>query len=703
MPEFLAEVPGRVYVLATGLPLVAFVVLLLAGMIRRMQGHHLPGRGDRIAAGFAIGCMVASAVLSIIGLAWYLQDARTHADMPSTMEERWAESVDWISLGNFKPDYRPPASTLTLGYHIDHLTALMFAMVTVIGSLIFLFSFGYMREELENDVHDHQAHVHRRGRFARFYLYLSLFAFSMLTILLADNLMQAFIGWELVGVSSFFLIGFYTERHSASTAANKAFIMNRIGDAGFLIGLGTAWAQFGTFDIQELITRVTQPGVDPFWITVMGLGIFAGCVGKSAQVPLHTWLPDAMEGPTPVSALIHAATMVAAGVYLVGRVFPLFNADVLLVIAYVGAITLFLSAIVATVQNDIKRVLAYSTCSQLGYMMLALGIGGWTAGLLHLLTHAFFKALLFLGAGSVIHGLHHEQDLRNMGGLRKRMPITAYTMLVGVAAIVGVPFFSGWYSKDMILAHVVGTAESPKDPLLFLLPVITVALTGYYMMRMWLMAFAGEPRDHHVSDHAHESPRIMTSPLVILALFSVGIAWGWPLWEVEASYLGQVLHSSEPKLAVIDHAHHLAHKSHSAAMIIGLIGGLVGVGTAIGLFRAGKLTPAKTGQRSALHAFLYERLYFDQLYDLLFTRPTLALAGFSGRFDKRPTGKTSEDSSDYRLDPGTLDGALSAIGQGLRHAGLTLHGLQTGRLRSYILILGLTVVVLLGILLARLQ
>ena len=699
MPTFLSEAPGRLYLLATGLPLLAFVVLLAAGTIRRLSGRNDPSWLDRAAAGTALACMIGAAALAVVGMSWYFQDAKTYRRMPATLEARWAERVDWVRVGAAKDDARP-AVALELGYRIDRLTALMFGMVTVIGSLIFLFSTGYLRDELSPRVEDHQAHITRRGRFGRFFLYMSLFAFSMLMLLIADNLFQVFVGWELVGVCSFFLIGFYYERPSASAAANKAFIMNRIGDAGFLVGLGIAWATFGTFNIRELAEKVAQPGVDPWLLTMMGLGIFAGCVGKSAQVPLHTWLPDAMEGPTPVSALIHAATMVAAGVYLVGRCYPLFTPEVLLVIAYVGAITLFLSALVATVQTDIKRVLAYSTCSQLGYMMLALGIGGWVAGLLHLLTHAFFKALLFLASGSVIHGLHHEQDLLKMGGLRRKMPVTAYTMLVGVFAIVGVPLFSGWYSKDLILAHVIGNSwHTPGHLTLLVLPVFTVLLTGYYMTRLWLLAFAGEPRDRHLYAHAHESPAMMTLPLVVLAAFSVGVAWGWPVWEADASYLGGLLRAGEPHAESIAAGEEAAHEGHTLALFLGLAGAALGAGVAALSFRAGRLANPNPGGTTPVRAFLFHRLYFDELYNLVVTRPALALAFASGAFDKRPTAKTADDAADTRFDPGTLDGWLNGVGQFVRAAGLALHPLQSGRLRVYVLVLGLTVAAALGILL----
>src|SRR5262249_46126732 len=298
-------------------------------------------------------------------------------------------------------------------------------------------------------------------------------------------------------------------------------------------------------------------GPIPYWLLVRaGLGLFLGCVGKSAQFPLHVWLPDAMEGPTPVSALIHAATMVAAGVYLVGRCYPLFTAEVLLVIAYTGGITLFVAATIALVMDDIKKVLAYSTVSQLGYMMLALGVGGWVAGLFHLVTHAFFKALLFLGSGSVIYGCHHEQNMGKMGGLYDKMKITALTMLAGVLAIAGIPLFSGWDSKDSILAQALGFAYvHPRHILLFLLPLVTAGITAVYMFRMWFLTVTGKPRDHHVHEHAHESPWPMTVPLIVLAVCSVAVAWGWPVWSAQHSWLEHSVHHAQPVSVMAEFGH----------------------------------------------------------------------------------------------------------------------------------------------------
>ncbi|WP_425614352.1 NADH-quinone oxidoreductase subunit L [Anatilimnocola sp. NA78] len=500
---------------------------------------------------------------------------------------------------------------VTISYYIDSLTIVMFCMVTLIASCIHFYAIGYMHDEL-HDITDHEvtmsdgSHLHRPGRFPRFFQALSLFCFSMLGLVLAGNIAMVFCFWELVGICSYFLIGFYVERKSASTAANKAFIVNRVGDFGMIIGLLALWSSLGTFafgDIEangekgiqtserglfslvrpeenhhaieiptgmvlsdgrakneiaaiisdhrnvpnaavnaeaEIASRVPgwrEKGFGYWLLFVAGVGIFCGCVGKSAQFPLHTWLPDAMEGPTPVSALVHSATMVAAGVYLVGRFFPFFVPEVLLVIAVIGGITLFMAATIAITATDIKRVLAYSTISQLGYMMLSLGVGGWKAGLMHLITHAFFKSLLFMCSGSVIHAVH-TNDMRKMGGLLTKMPVTAITMLIGCLAIagVGVPFligFSGYYSKDMILEQALSFwLANPGVPwagVFFIAAAGGAAVTAFYMFRMWYMTFVGKPRDARAYDHAHESPPVMYLPLIILSVFAIAVAWNTSL------------------------------------------------------------------------------------------------------------------------------------------------------------------------------
>src|SRR3954451_12870116 len=548
------------------LPLASFTVICIGDSIPQLFGTRVRYSTQHYAGYIAVGAIVTSCVLSMYSMfgVWlpnHPLPGPTHhvEDQPDAVTkaapkaqiryavlqvENFASAEseasngppkhfvngDWYSLGVFGK------LKITIGYYIDLLTVTMFCMVTLIASCIHIYATGYMHDEL-HDYTDHEItlpngeHFHRRGRYHRFFQYFSLFSFSMLGICIAGNLAMVFVFWELVGICSYFLIGFYFERHSASAAANKAFIVNRVGDFGMLTGLMALWSSLGTFsfgdvkdangkveqlgvfsqlhdarnayqlapgdgmiafEAREEIAKIVRNGGDMaaiqakigelradtqhhwgYWLLfIAGVGIFCGCVGKSAQFPLHTWLPDAMEGPTPVSALVHSATMVAAGVYLVGRCYPIFCPEALLVIAVIGCITLFLAATIAITAVDIKRVLAYSTVSQLGFMMLALGLGGWVAGLFHLITHAFFKSLLFLCSGSVIHAVH-TNDMRQMGGLRHKMPITAYTMLVGCLAIagIGIPFslvnttmpsfgFSGFHSKDTIVEQAISFGKA---------------------------------------------------------------------------------------------------------------------------------------------------------------------------------------------------------------------------------------------------
>jgi NADH-quinone oxidoreductase subunit L len=456
----------------------------------------------------------------------------------------------------------------------------------------------------------------------------------------------------------------------------------------------------------------------PYWLLVAaGLGIFMGCVGKSAQFPLHVWLPDAMEGPTPVSALIHAATMVAAGVYLVGRCYPLFTPEALLVIAYTGGITLFVGATIALVMTDIKRVLAYSTVSQLGYMMLALGVGGWVAGLFHLITHAFFKALLFLGSGSVIYGCHHEQDMTKMGGLYPKMKITAWTMLIGVLTIAGIPLFSGYYSKDAILAQALGFALArPEHFLLFLLPLVTAGLTTFYMFRMWLLTFTGQPRDEHVYEHAHESPWVMTVPLIALAFFSVVVAWGWPIYDAEASALERHIHHSQHASVGADFGtleedvvkagpvatvtgnlaiRHYAKEYHGLAGAMTLLMVALGIIFALAIYWYRVFDPAEAKEQfPAVHRFLWNKWYFDELYSVLLVRPALTVASWCRAFDTKAIdgvadglGRATVQVSrwDGRFDLGVVDGLVNLTARVIFAIGGQFRKVQTGYIRSYVL------------------
>jgi NADH-quinone oxidoreductase subunit L len=826
--------PGLFFVWATVLPLASFVFLLLASAVRAYVRRYREQGGEVVTpsawpAYVATGAIAGAFVLCVVGAVFFFRDrAAEHVAAPAAEEHaeaaehehaappashghgdegRWNDHYTWLSM-------TVGGRSLQLGYHIDHLSVIMFLMVTFIATLIHLFSIGYMSDELKPIVEDHQVHtagghLHRRGRFGRFFLFLSLFCFSMLNLVLADNLFQIFISWELVGVCSYLLIGFYYERRSASTAANKAFITNRVGDAGFILGLLILFLYFGTFNFQEIFAQVRSPFADashgkldrggeivradwdnsspgdpvlrvsgrgqggqvvlfpsspameqggfgefhgvskggdvvrlhpwarkperdygtiPYWMLVVaGLGIFLGCVGKSAQFPLHVWLPDAMEGPTPVSALIHAATMVAAGVYLVGRVYPLFTPEVRLTIAYTGGITLFVAATIAIVMTDIKKVLAYSTVSQLGYMMLALGVGGWVAGLFHLITHAFFKALLFLCSGSVIYGCHHEQEMTRMGGLYPKMKITALTMLAGVLAIAGIPLFSGWYSKDAILAQAYGFAMvHPRHGLLFLLPLATAGITTFYMFRMWYMTFTGDPRDHHVHEHAHESPWLMTVPLMVLAVFSIVVAWGWPMWNAEASLLENHLHHAQPVSIQADYAtlhekgetweglpqhlgdqenvRQIAADNHSmiGALATGIVMLAIVFASVVYWKPVQRLDPAETKEQlPRLHAFLMNKWYFDELYSAILVRPALVVAHAARWFDAtvidglvNGLGRIGVLLSRYNglIDARIVDGLVNVIASACIGIGGRLRAVQTGSLRSYVLFLALAAV-----------
>jgi NADH-quinone oxidoreductase subunit L len=574
----------------------------------------------------------------------------------------------------------------------------------------------------------------------------------MLGLVLAGNLFMVFVFWELVGICSYFLIGFYIERKSASNAANKAFIVNRVGDFGMLIGLMALWASLGTFafgdtknadgavieqgifsqvrpeenhyalTVPEGMAELAAPGESHagYWLLVVaGLGIFCGCVGKSAQFPLHVWLPDAMEGPTPVSALVHSATMVAAGVYLVGRFYPVFTPEVLLVIALVGCFTLFMAATIALVATDIKRVLAYSTLSQLGYMMFALGIGGWVAGMLHLITHAFFKSLLFLCSGSVIHAVH-TNEMTHMGGLLKKMPTTAWTMFIGCLAIIGAGIptiigLSGYYSKDAIIAQGLHFREhNALWGALTLVAIAGAALTAFYMFRLWFMTFLGEPRDRHRYEHAHESPRVMTGPLVVLAFFAVFVATPWitgglrDLLNPSAAPLVRLLEQARPagtgvtaqglvaSVVVPDEHGSHAHKTHVLAGLIAFATAAAGVFLACVIYWWKKLSADDVSQQfRPVYRFLWNKWWFDELYDFIFVRPTHFIARRVAAFDRAVIDWIIDGTAtscrvfaalwDLIVDRGAVDGSLDALARRTWDAGLSLRRVQTGRLRLYVM------------------
>jgi len=776
----------------------------------------------------------------------HAEDGDGHGDHP--ISRKPAYSGVMLELGRFN------GLRFHLSYYIDTLTILMFCMVTLIASCIHFYAVGYMHDEL-HDVTDHEVtlddgtHPTRPGRFHRFFQYLSLFCFSMLGLVIAGNIAMVFVFWELVGICSYFLIGFYIERKSASSAANKAFIVNRVGDFGMIIGLMALWTGLGTFsfadtttvdeegnehvaqgifsqvrsddnhqsivsvyttpdgttqstphtpaglvklsarnEMRELVSQMSRDGATkeeidhaieehvPMWrdpvkyrqdlegeiahstdaattaaleaklesaeklgtrrfgygmLIIAGLGIFCGCIGKSAQFPLHTWLPDAMEGPTPVSALVHSATMVAAGVYLVGRFFPVFAPEVLLVIAAIGTVTLFMAATIAIVATDIKRVLAYSTISQLGYMMLALGVGGWVAGLMHLITHAFFKSLLFMCSGSVIHAVH-TNEMPEMGGLLKKMPITAITMLIGCLAIAGasIPFvigLSGYYSKDAILEQAFFYMQSNHSAWLALFFVAAAggaAITAFYMFRLWFMTFLGKPRDQAKYDHAHESPKTMTVPLMICAFFAITVAWSPFQFDFLGSFqhlsLANLLEQARPdgtlgntqgviaSLIVPDE-----HGSHVAAIkvpvtLLAFGTALGGIGLAAAFYVFGYLDPRQTRRQfSAIYHFLLNKWWFDELYDWLFVKPAHVVAKFISFIDQGLIDRLINNIAFYAkkiavfwdryADRGAIDGLVNSVASFTFRSGISLRSVQTGRLRQYVMfiVVGLIAVFLL--------
>jgi NADH-quinone oxidoreductase subunit L len=514
----------------------------------------------------------------------------------------------WILSGDLKIDW---------ALRIDTLTAVMLAVVTTISAFVHLYSIGYMEED-----------PHR----PRFFSYLSLFTFAMLMLVTADNLVQLFFGWEGVGLMSYLLIGFWYHKPEANAAAIKAFIVNRVGDFGFSLGIFAVFMMTGAVDLDTVFAQapaLTGKSIHFLsWnvdaLTLICLLLFMGAMGKSAQFLLHTWLPDAMEGPTPVSALIHAATMVTAGVFMVARLSPLFDLapSAQTFVTFIGATTAFFAATIALVQNDIKRIIAYSTCSQLGYMFVAMGTGAYSVGMFHLFTHAFFKALLFLGSGSVIIAMHHEQDIRHMGGLKDKLPITYWTMVIGTLALTGFPLTAGYFSKDAII-EAAYVSKNPMALYAFGTTLIAAALTAFYSWRLIFVTFHGTPYDHHHYDAARESPLVMVFPLGFLAAGSIFA--GYPFRELFVGHeVGEFFGDSIKFAAgVFDEMHHVSYLIALAPTL------MMAIGFAIAwefYIRRPELPVELARQQEPLYKFLLNKWYFDEIYDFLFVRPTLWLA-----------------------------------------------------------------------------
>lgn len=687
-------------------PLLAFAAIVL--YVRRWK---------EASSWLAVAAIVCSFVASQI-VFW------TAVSTPHLGENPFHSAVRWLPTGK---------SSLQMGVMVDPLTAVMLFMVPLVCTMIFIYARGYM----EGD-----------PRYARFFAYVSLFATGMLGLVVSDNLLMLFIFWEIMGLCSYLLIGFWFEKPSAMRAGLKAFLTTRVGDAFMLLGLIYLYSQTGTLAFGEILSAETLQRLAGMSValplvgtvpvaTVIALLIFGGAVGKSAQFPLHVWLPDAMEGPTPVSALIHAATMVSAGVYLVARMFPLFHAveggAAPAWVATIGGFTALFACTIAVAQNDIKRVLAYSTISQLGYMMMALGLGAFVAGTFHLITHAFFKALLFLGSGSVIVGAHHEQDMMAMGGLRSRMKITFWTYIVGTLALAGIPPLAGFWSKDEILAD----AFANGHLLAWAAGSAAAFLTAFYMGRQIFLVFFGEPRSDHAAE-ARESPRSMVYPLMVLAFFAAilglaGVPEGFPV-------LGRLL--GNPFHHLVAYAPYVSHAVGVAPINWGVMGLSVLLacgGLGLGYLLYGR-RPLRAGEKDPLmrlgvvYTCLENKYYIDELYQRTFVWATIKLGDLLAVFDHAAidwvvnavargtallshglwrlidvpvidglvnlVGRSGAALADLwgRFDLAVVDGIVNGIGAGTQALGRRLRGLQTGRVQNYLLLASVNVVVILVVL-----
>ena len=623
------------YALIPLLPLAAFLVLGLAGSRIKERAHVVAVPAVLLSCVLSIAAFIEVANGSVISVPLYT----------------------WLTSGNLD---------VHIGLYIDRLTAVMLLLVTIVSSLVHVYTIGYMHEE---------------PGYARFFGYIALFTFSMLMLVLADNLLQLFVFWEAVGLCSYLLIGHWYERPSACSAATKAFLVNRVGDFGFMLGLLLAWYSFGSLNYHEMFPaaheaiNLTMNVLGPFggsWevsvFTLICLLLFTGAIGKSAQVPLHVWLPDAMEGPTPISALIHAATMVTAGVFMIARLAPLYNLSptAMNVVALVGAATMVLGATIALTQTDIKRVVAYSTVSQLGYMVMACGLGAYASGMYHLLTHGAFKALLFLGCGSVIIALHHEQDMRHMGGLKNKLPITYWTFVIGSLALAGFPLTAGFFSKDDLLAS--AWSSGPLGQVLTILGLLTALLTAFYSFRLVFVTFWGSSHvDPHHATHIHEPSRTITIPLLILAVFSI-----------LTGYLG-IPSFLEP----VFQTQHEGSAQHGAAglviMIVATLMGLSGIAAAYYVYVLNPRLPDRFAQQwKSLYEGSLNKWYVDEAYDRAFVRPTFRAASELWQ----------------RVDVAVIDGAVNGVARGVAWGGWLLRLIQSGQTQHYALGMAVGAVVL---------
>ena len=616
------------------LPLLSFIVTLLFGKRWENKAHFLP-----------IAAVLLSFFCSLVALYRVLGGEIVNQDIYS-----------WIEVGSLR---------VSVGFLVDQLTAVMLIVVTSISSLVHIYSVGYMKGE---------------EGYYRFFAYLSLFTFSMLMLVLGNNFLQLFFGWEAVGLSSYLLIGFYFNKPSAADAGKKAFIVNRFGDFGFILGLFLIFCQFGSLNYQEVFSQASSIagqtlslfGMQVNMATLISLLLFCGAIGKSAQIPLHVWLPDAMEGPTPVSALIHAATMVTAGIFLVARCNPLFalSAFTLNLITVLGAVTALFAATIALVQTDIKRVVAYSTVSQLAYMFIGCGVGAYSAGIFHLFTHAYFKALLFLGCGSVILGMHHEQDVRCMGGLKDKMPITYWTFLLASLSISGVPGLAGFFSKDEILLMAYAS-HSGAGKFAWFVGTLVAFMTAFYSFRLFFLIFHGEFRGtHHQQEHLHESPLVVTVPLMLLACGAVVAGWfGIP------GILGGSNHWAHFLEPVLGHPHiDVSGGTEALLMASSVVAGLAGIALAFVMYRLRPQLPERiAGQFSFLHRILVNKYYIDELYGTTIVQPVLSL---------------SRNVVLKIIDLACIEGVVNGVPRAIGQFSQQLRRIQNGQISQYLAWMG---------------
>jgi NADH-quinone oxidoreductase subunit L len=679
------------------LPLLGFIVTLLLG--KKIPKIFF----------FENFVLFVGLVLSVVLLIGKLT---SFSDSSITAEFKWIDMGSVPVIGSIN---------IYLGMLIDDISALMIVVVFIISFLVHFFSIDYMKGDI---------------RYNRYFAYLGLFTFSMSGIVLTHNMLMMYIFWELVGISSYLLIGFWYEKKSASDAGKKAFIVNRIGDLGMLAGLLMLFITYNTFSFPEIFSEISKghlPFNSELWLTVTGVLIFCGAIGKSAQFPLHVWLPDAMEGPTPVSALIHAATMVAAGVYLIVRVFGILTADAMLIIAAIGALSAFIPATIALTQNDIKRVLAYSTISQLGYMVMALGVGAYKFAFFHLITHAFFKACLFLGSGSVIHAMHHEQDIRNMGGLRKKMPLTYATFLISSIAISGIPLTSGFLSKDGILSGTFAFASLTGHWLFPFVGFLVAMMTAFYMFRLVILTFHGEPRNKEKYDHAHESKFAMAMPLVVLSVLSLFFWYtpnplspdaGWfyskwiknPVIYTPENARWDFMKTDEATLGSESVNHEIMysetytealHHAHLPAVILSELLAICGILLAFSMYQWKKISADKLAERfKPLYNFSLNKWYFDELYHKTFVAGTLGLSWLVAWFDRVIIDGIVDGSASVTKAVSTFIGHFdNIVVDGLVNFMATLSGIigiffrkfQTGKVQTYIIMVIFSIVILLFI------